>query len=358
MELSTRILRYAIVLACIIMISCDAPRDNPLDPQSPLYIQGEAPERITDLRMDNLTPSSCRLYWTAPEGAIRYLLFKGDLSWDGSDTTQATRYTGILPAPERGVQSCEVSLQPNTSHIWALYTLSSEGLLSPPSNLITISAPIRDRLATIDLTYRTHNIAWWAGPNQKFLEVFATINDSDGVREVWIQKDTTKIMYLESLGLLPNHTHWSGELYDYEAPNGTLETLLGHRLSLWHTDSLDFTTLDSNFQISRIINHNPRTLSPTNDSLATPNPGFYLFWEDYPAYYNFTYAIDIYHMSASYVPTHVFSDSLISSEQNSYQINRRLTEEPLFFLWTVSVVDEFGNRARSLEARFRVTDNE
>lgn len=344
------------ILALCWVIACDAPRENPLDPLSSTYITKHAPEAIADLSIVALTSNECLLRWTAPNNAQRYLLFYGNLDWDGSDTTIATKYIGNLPAPTIGSQEWTINVIPSSSYRWSLFSVSKDGVLSLPSNLLNINVPNRDRMASVQFTHRTSHIAWWGIPSQISLELHALINDSDIVHSVWVQDGTDTLFTLSPLNESPTNTIWHAEIFEYQIEDETFQPLIGKTLSLWHSDGEGFTTMDTTFHIVRVIDFAPRTVSPSSDSLATPNPGFFLHWESFNAFYNFTYSIEIFHMSETFVPTRVLSDSLLQFDQTSYQVNRMLTEEAGFFLWNVSVVDEFGNRARSREARFRVTN--
>ncbi|MBC8465860.1 hypothetical protein H8D57_02440 [bacterium] len=79
-------------------------------------------------------------------------------------------------------------------------------------------------------------------------------------------------------------------------------------------------------------------------------------WTRYEADFNFTYLVVIEHISVSGVPSIALMDSLIEFGTYLYQIQNTLsaTTDPEYYLWSITVVDEFHNTARSSRAKFRV----
>lgn len=347
----------AVAAILVVLSACQAPHDNPLDPDSPGYIAPAPPDPVEDLSADSISATGCRLSWTAPANAFEYRLYSGAADWTGDELAQADLYDGELPGvkPAGQPQSAWIAIPPAQTRSWVLFSESYEGLTSEGSNVVVIEAPPRDRHAVSAVTARSSHIAWWGLPDQVSLDVSAAIADSDGVDSVWVVQDTLFIASLLSLG---DGLRWSREVMDSALPSGSVESLVGHPLSLYHHDMAGFSCLDTTFTIVRVIEDFPQTYAPAADSLITQDQDLVLEWLSYNAFFNFTYAVEIIHMSESYVPTKVYEDSLISSETYTHEVTAELTTDPSFFLWTVTVVDEFGNRARSREAKFRIIDGE
>ncbi|MFH0765328.1 MAG: hypothetical protein V2A61_02800 [Calditrichota bacterium] len=335
--------------------SCDAPRSNPYDPQSPQWRSPPAPEPIIDLRSDSVRAERGRLVWTSPLRGVRYEIYYGGINWDGIDLGSAVRYPGELPAPKPAgqIQSVWVNLPPNQTHTWVINSRSAEGTLSPPSNLISITPPTLDHKAQIGLNAYTSHVAWWGLPDQISFWVNAVVNEPDTTDSVWIQLQD---QYLTTLQPDLNRVNWAREIGEIDLQDESLEALIGYNMGLFHRDRAGFVTLDTTFHLIRIINYVPQTESPTSNDTVSQDPTLILKWYDYQASYAYTFAVEIIHMSETYVPTKVYADLLISSDSLSVAVKQRLTNDSGFYLWTVSVVDDFGNRARSREARFCVED--
>jgi len=349
----------AVVSACLGMVvhSCDAPHDNPFDPSSPGYIPPLPPEAVETLRADSITPTECRLCWMSTEGAHHYLIYSGAADWDGRHTEQADMYPEPVPGVmEAGIPVVKrVSLVPGLTRAWAVFGVSAEGLVSAGSNVVQVTAPLRDRPASTSLIARSNHIAWWGLPDQVTLDLNAAVLDSDRVDSVWVLEDTLFIAALSPVG---DGIHWAGEVQEVELPQGSLEALVGHPLALYHHDAAGFTTRDTVFSVIRVIENTPQTLAPARDTLVSQEPHIVLEWKPYDEMFAFTFAVEIIHWSQASVPTKVYEDSLIAADSTIYTVKTELTPEPGVFLWTVTVVDEFGNRARSREASFRISDNE
>lgn len=351
--ISEKVKRSIPILLMFILGSCQAPRDNPFDPQSPLYRAPEAPLQVTDLRVVSIAGLRCQLAWTSPAGAYEYKLYYGDPDWDGSQPVGANLYRGELPGvkPAGVNQTAWIDLPPGEVHGWGLFSLSLAGLLSGSSEIIVIEAPAKDREANVNVTVRSIRIARWANPlDWVSLNIDAAVADSDGVDTVWIMQDTS---FIGGLNSREDGLHWSGEFQYIDLPGGSVEALVGHPMSLYHRDNLGFVSASGPIFLIRVIESAPQTVFPVSgDTVETLEPE--LEWQPFNSQFKFTYLIKIVHISESYSPTTVYSDSLISPETFRYQVQVPLPAESRYLLWTVSVMDEFSNESRSAESRFNV----
>ena len=344
---------WAFLLTAALLAGCQAPRDNPWDPASPHYQPPQAPGRIADLAFDSLDGLRCRLVWTAPAGAQRYLLFSALPDWDGADTTGARRYDGELPAPKPSGarQAAWVELPANQTRGWALFSLSAEGLLSAASNIAVVPAPRYDRPAEVSVSAVSIVTAQWSGADRLELEIAAAIADSDTVSHVWWTiEDETDTWTLSGQG---DGLHWFKRFRESDLPDGSLESLVGHALILHHVDRAGFISSGTPFGLARVIDRTPEWLSPLpDDTLDTPRPR--LEWLDFAARYPFTYAIEIWHVPAASPnqPQLLFQREAISADSTALSVDVDLIPAPLFLYWTVAAVDEFGDRSLSLESKF------
>jgi len=350
-------IRILIAGLILIFVSCQAPHDNPFDPNSPAYVPDSAPELIEDLTLDSLVNLQCRFVWTSPEDADDYKLYSGLPDWNGVDPVGAELYTGEIPGvkPAGTLQSIWVNLPPGQSRAWALFSVSEKGLMSKGSNPVVIAAPPRDRQSDIDVSVKSIHHASWTLPYY-VLEIEAAINDSDGIDRVWVEFND-----LELGILLPEEDslYCSGSFEDAYLSrfNLEIEDFIGHQLVIYVLDKARFVHTSSPFILIRNISDLPSVISPVDTTLETTQP--HLVWNEYESYFDFTYKVEILHIQeGSTEGNSIYLVEDIPSDSTSHQVTTPLTIEPQFLVWTVSVVDEFGNEARSLTNRFWISGNE
>ncbi len=355
-------IRYAVIPCCItillsLAISCQAPHDNPLDTQSPNYRVPQPPQPVNTLTADSITSTRCRLSWLSVENAYSYRIYSGNSDWDGSSLTG----TFLYPEQHYGTVSAGIPLHlwidipSGQTRAWAVFGIAEDGLISDCSNIVIVTAPQRDKEASISLQSWSSHITWWGLPDQVTLNLNVAAADSDGIDSLWITLNEDYIGRLVSSG---DGIHWTREFQGYELPTGSIEAAVGYRFSMHHKDLAGFTTLDTTFSIERVIKETPYTSFPSRDTLIIQDPAIILEWLPFESDFSFSYAVDIVHWSDSHVPTIVYEESGISSDSLRHQVGVHLNPQPGLFLWSISVVDEFGNRSRSREASFRVEDDE
>jgi len=352
-----QLIEILLLLLVMLLSACQAPHDNPFDPESDAYVPESAPERIDDLVLDSLANLRCRLTWITPCGAYYYALYSGLPGWDGSDLSGGELYSGELPGvkPTGTLQSTWIDLPPGETRAWILFSVSESGLMSEGSNAIVIAAPARDRPAIVNVAARSIHQASWSSLPYLALEIEAAINDSDGVDHVWVKRDTIEIGNLQPTG--ENHT-WLGHFPEPTLNGLRIADLVGYPMTLYHLDSAHFVSASDQFFLIRIINLTPEVISPDNDIvLDTTQPR--LEWQPFGADFNFTYKVEILHVpEGASEGNRIYLIEGISSDSTSHMVSTSLTTEPQYLVWTVAVVDEFGDEARSLTARFRISEDE
>lgn len=339
------------------IISCNAPRYNPLDPAGSNYNPADSPEKINDLSYDSLLNSRCRLRWTSPEGAYEYLLYSGLPEWDGNITGAAQKYTGELPGvkPPGTPQYAWISLPPGETRGWSLISKSREGLFSEGSNVAIINAPRPDNPADVSVSAFSIHKRSWTSFDYYAIAVEATIIDPDTVDLVWVRADTLNIG--SPLNRIPGSNSWYGEFQDTDLADERLGTLIGVPLSLHHLDKAGFHCVTEPFNIARIIYDAPVIVSPDVDELVdTLSP--VLTWENFSADYDFTYSLEIIHVTQASGDTLIYRKEGLSPQLTTHYVETPLTAEREFLVWTISVVDNFGDISTSYEARFRIETDE
>jgi hypothetical protein len=338
----------------ILSLSCSAPRDNPLDPASPYYAPPQPPESVDDLAIDSLDNLRCRITWTAPRGASIYLLYSSLPDWDGSNTGQAIQYSGELPGvrPVGIRQKTWIDLPPGQTRGWAIFSRSSDGLLSAASNILVIPAPRYNHPGAVTVQANSIYITQWSGLDRIELEITATIADSDTVDHVWVEFEGEEVGILSPVG---DGLTWRKRFGEGLLPGANIEAFVGHPLSINYYDRAGFQSKDATATLVRIIRSEPEWISPApNDTVSTTRP--LLSWTPFDAEFDFSYSVEIWHVPQSDPddPQLVYSVNGISSAQNEHQVLTDLPTDLLFLYWTLIVEDEFGNRSVSLESNFRI----
>ncbi|MCF7809440.1 hypothetical protein K9N50_00480 [bacterium] len=212
-----------------------------------------------------------------------------------------------------------------------------------------------DTTTTVEVTARAINYDSYGPLAVHALDIEAVIIDSNGVDHVWVRLDTIEIGTLQSGATLHR---WFKRIDETLLPNNGLGDLIGYPLTLFYVNGNGRVSDGVEFQLYRVIYDVPQTFFPNNDTLLNINQPE-LIWEPYDADFSFTYSVNILHIaegSTEGIP--VYSYDEIPMDSTSHKVENNLTSAPYFLVWTVTVIDEFGNEARSLTANFRIDSDE
>ncbi|NQU06179.1 MAG: hypothetical protein HQ568_08815 [Calditrichaeota bacterium] len=214
---------------------------------------------------------------------------------------------------------------------------------------------IIDSSSCIEVSARAINHASYGPLSVHALDIEATIIDTNGVDHVWVRLDTIEIGTLHTG---ENTQTWFRRLDETQLPNRGLGDLIGRTLTLYYLNDMGRVSDGVEFQLYRVLYEVPQTIFPDNDTLLTTKQP-QLEWISYDADFSFTYSVKILHIvEGSTEGILVYSYEEIHSDSTTHTVGDSLTNAPDFMVWTVTVVDEFGNEARSLTANFRIDDNE
>ena len=203
----------------------------------------------------------------------------------------------------------------------------------------------------VDLSTATVHISrWWPPPLDLFrLEVSAQITDPDGVADV-------EEVFLEIPALGFSTTLQSGgepgrftqSIPEASFPTGALQALMGRPFRLRLRDRAGFEHMTDPWTLVRVIEETPVAVDPQGLAvLSDPTP--VLTWERVRLPYPFTFQVEIIRQEANVQVRERLLTGL-PPESTSVQVAAPLA--PGSYLWTVSIVDEFGNRSGSKEVGF------
>lgn len=196
-----------------------------------------------------------------------------------------------------------------------------------------------------------HISRWWPQDELYMLEIAANVEDPDGVRDLTnVRFEIPAFEFEHELEATGIAGRYQSTLLESSLPAPTLHALQGTEFVLTAQDAAEFQTVAPPRSIIRVIDETPVAREPQNlTSVEGGRP--LLVWEDVVLPYAFTYRIDIVRDEAN-VQALVLTAADIQAPETSYQVEAALPSGTYF--WTVTVVDDFGNRSRSKEAGFVV----
>jgi len=196
-----------------------------------------------------------------------------------------------------------------------------------------------------------HISRWWPPPQELFrLEVTAEVGDPDGlsdIERVWIEVPAVGLVDTLVASAVPGR--YLTILQESTLPVG-VESLLGHDHLLFVRDRAGVVTASGARQIARLIAPTPVALTPTSLALLADAAPLFT-WEPLLLVFPYTYRLDIVRVDEN-IQTVVEIIENLPPAAKSFKAPNALAAGEYF--WTISVVDEFGNRSHSREAGFRI----
>ncbi|HTP78810.1 MAG TPA: carboxypeptidase-like regulatory domain-containing protein [Bacteroidota bacterium] len=328
--ISTR--RATFVLLGFIWLSCsDAPHDNPLDPHSTAYsgntsLSGKVTILNEGTAIAGATVSSLEDSISVVSDANGAYNF----SRIGAGTkTVVCRFSGYVGDTSR------VSCEPGAN---AVLNFSLNGVP------VVLSASILTR--KIDQYYPSP---------QYYVDISASVTDPNGITDVdsvWFAVDTLTYPMTYSV----NTKEFVTTIYKYDLPTNTIQWLVGKPLSIVGIDFSKATGVSAPFYVTRIIEDGATPLSPSpfqNDT-TTSTPLF--TWSPPNVTFSYTYTVIVSQVNSgteTVAWTYAGLDSYY--EQLQYPTDGSVPSlAPGSYVWTISVIDAFGNFMRSKESAFLV----
>lgn len=233
------------------------------------------------------------------------------------------------------------------------YAIQTDTLLIQTGGIEEVSIALNGLPYTNDLQLSTTHISqWWPPPFEFFiLDVTAEVDDLDGVTDVsrvWFE--IPELGFVDTLLEATRPGLYSKMLDEPELPAGGIQSLEGKAFTLHIRDQAGLETVFGPQYLVRVIEPTPNPLLPSGlASLTNPTPR--LTWEASELPYDFTYRVDVVRVQTNIQTTEQIIEA-IPADSLSIVVPESLAVGEYF--WTVSVVDEFGNRSRSREAGFRI----
>lgn len=318
------------ILTAVLLIGCvdDAPHDNPLDPESPGYsVQGSLTGVV---RIAGQT--------TAVAGAAVL-----DTDAGVSVTTDSLghfRFNDVAAGTHRFVCTKE-HFTPDTFLVEI-----------PDRASVHVVRGMNAAPVTVSRSILTRKIDQYFPSPQYYVEIAAAVTDPNSITDldsVWFGVDTIRY----PLGYSVPDTRFIGTIYKYQLPTNTIQWLVGRALTIVARDKQGAVSVSEPFFVTRVIEQTAVPIASNTDSLAS---GFDLKWSPPDVTFTYTYTVALSRVDggvATLIRTYPGIDSF--NEKLSYPADA--ADVPLAqgaYVWSVTVVDEFGNSARSKESSFTV----
>ena len=195
---------------------------------------------------------------------------------------------------------------------------------------------------------------WWpeAEPDVYLLDVTADVEDPDGLSDV---ASVTLHGPTPGRALTLQPTSEAGR-FGRTVPAdslgaATLHALMGQPFVVEVRDHAGHATTSPPQTPARIIEETPVPVSPQGlESVADPRP--VLTWQPAALRFPFTYRLDVVRVVEANLHTVLQTVERIAPETTTLRVPAALAAGTYY--WTLSVVDAFGNRSRSKEAGFQV----
>ncbi len=320
---------YAIILIIFIQIMlfrCDAPRNNPLDPQNP---------HNSFVVLEGVVQT-----FSVPRNSIAGV----DVLWKNSGATTITDENGYFRFEEILPKDDWLMFEKEGFHDDSIFINWNQ--LNKVSIQHFLNA--RPRLRKLDL----YSVVKSRSPSLKDFEVAirAEITDPDvDIDSVFWQ--------VPDLGI-DGSLRYNPDLELYDLTFATADyglqfgEIVGHDFIILVQDKFDKRIEVGREQIKRVILGTISGLSPANQSTAPPMPVF--GWSKFQPGFSHTFTIDLQIFNDDGLPEPYLEIEDIPQGAENYELTTPLI--PGNYVWALWAIDSFGNRIRSQLARFTVNE--
>ncbi len=314
---------FLVVTVVIFLNSCDAPRENPLDPNSNDNQLGTIGGTVQTFSLPYTPIKDVEVFWK-PGNRMVYTDMNGDFSVPNIKTEN-----GQLIFRKEGYHNDtvmvdwagrrEVNEQVNLNKIPALDSLSIYSVVLNSSNpdLVMSELVIQTKVKDID-------------------------NDIDTVYVVNGQLGLMKPMDFN----IASKTFMTA-LTPQELGLTDIEQTIGLEFDFRVRNVLGEISVLHGSGVKRIIKDQVTGLLPSDEQVVSAVP-FDLTWDRYSPGYLFRYKVEIYTNDGSQL---VISEDNVSAQDTAFTVN---SIDAGSYWWVIWVIDEFNNQDRSTPAAFSV----
>jgi hypothetical protein len=327
-----KLFKRSFALICIALFisfwitSCEAPRNNPVDPENPSNAANAVIEGTVQSFSVPYTPlPEVSVYW--PNGNV---LVKTDTR--GRFSISGIRKTeGILIFDKPGFRT-------DTVHV--MWDNSSK--LNFTINLNKL--PVLDSIAIYTSVINNAN-----QPTQTF-ELFITSKITDDDKDIdSVYVKNTQLGLTKFLDYNITERTYQTSLTAEELKVSDLEETIGLDFRIYVKDIFEKEHFLGNGKVTRVIKNQIQIISPSGNQAADSIPFFQ--WSRFNPGYPFRYMLEVYTNDLANAQL-VFRRINITSDADTYLHDSALA--PRDYYWVLWVIDHYQNRARSRPAIFVV----
>jgi len=323
--------RYIVIGIVLLISGCvgDAPRDNPLDPLSGSYQgKGHVTGRVVVAGQSTGIPRAT----IALTGTALFTVTDSDGYFVVHDLA-AGIHQFICTAEKFSADTFAVEVR--SGHTASIVRNLNGAPLIVSSSILT---------RKIDL--------YFPSP-QYFVDIAAEVSDPNSITEldsVWFEVDTLRFPLSYSV----DSKTFITTIYKYQFPTNTIQWLVGKPLRITARDAKGAIGTGEVFYVTRVIENTAAPTYPSSFNNDTTGTAPVFKWLPPDVTFNFSYTLFLSRVDGG-VPTQIWSMPGINSffEEFAYPSG---TGVPVLtagnYSWSVSVVDDFGNIARSKESSF------
>lgn len=314
---------FLLVTGIIFFNSCDAPRENPLDPNSSENQLGILEGTVQTFSLPYTPIKDVEVFWK-PGSIMVYSNANGNFSIPNVKTVN-----GQLIFRKDGYHNDTIMVD------WAGGREINEQV-----NLNKV--PILDSLSIYSVVMNSSN------PPSVMSELFfqTMVKDVDNdIDTVYVINDQTGLMKAMDFDIASKT--FLTELTPQEMGLTDIEQAIGLEFDFLVRNVLGEISVLHGTDVKRVIKDQVTGLQPSNDQVISSVP-FNLSWKRFNSGYSFRYKIEISTSDGSQV---VFSQDSVSAQDTSFTIDNLETGS---YWWAIWVIDNFNNQDRSVPAAFSV----
>jgi Carboxypeptidase regulatory-like domain len=324
---------HSIVLGITLFFSAcsDAPRDNPLDSLSPRYQSNAAVSGKVYVLNQNTPVAQARV--TCLENGLSVL----------TDTAGVYQFLKL----DAGQLT---------------FVCSEEGFVSDTQKIVLqagtpqqVQFGLNGYPYVVSQNILTRKIDQYYPSPQYFVDISASVSDPNGIEDVdsvWFVVDSIQF----AMGYSLSTKMWQTTIYKYALPTNTIQWLVGKPLTIVSTDRSNARGTGTPFYVTRIIEDEATPIYPSSLNNDTTGSTPLLEWSPPNVTFIYTYTLSISLVSSG-TESVVWAYAGLSFGSESLQFPHDNSGQTLGlgnYVWTISVVDEFGNYSRSKESSFVV----
>lgn len=320
------------IVVLLLLVGClDAPRDNPLDPSSP-YFQNSASVRGQVTIRDQNSGISSATVLCAEQGI--------------SVATDSNGYYAF-----QKIAAGALTLIASK----AAFVSDTQRVHLDPGGSVTASFALNGAPVVVAQNIITHKYDQYYPSPVYTVDITASVTDPNGITDldsVWFCVDTL----LYSMPYSTTTRQFATTLSKYDFPTNTIDWLVGKPLTIRGSDFHGAIGLGSPFYVTRVIENTASPSYPTSSNNDTTNSTPLFQWLPPGVTFNYTYTLECLVVNAG-TETLVWTLTNINSTVLQQQFPgdaSGLTLSSGNYVWSVTVVDDFGNSSRSKEAAFVV----